>query len=229
MLKWFGKKARPPALEVRLPDLDAEVATRWADRGAPAPPSAQPAPAAPDSNLDFGFIGTRDCAPRSRARKLVVALCGGLLVLAGVLVPLLIGLKALGVRTAPPDTEGLGQRVQFGTRGQEEVYYTRGATEDEARRLGAFLLKAGVFDDGPAKTVEVARADGRHVVAFVRGERAWEDPAVVATFRALIPELSARVFGGAPVEVHLCHRVPKMERGKPFLTVMKRLTDGGKP
>src|SRR5262249_18527097 len=182
--------------------------------------------AAPDSSLEFGFVGTRDCAPHSRARKLVGALCGGLVVLACVLVPLLLVLNALGVRTIPPDTEGLGERVPFGSRGQEEVYYTRGAPEDEATRLGAFLRKAGFCDAGPAETAQVARADGRHVVAFVLGERAWEDPAVVATFSELVPELSARVFGGAPVEIHLCHRVPRMERGKYFLTVMKRLPEG---
>jgi hypothetical protein len=228
MLKWFGRKARPRALEVKLPDLDAEVAARWSDRPGSAASPAQPQPASPDTGLEFGFAGTRDCAPHSRARKLVGVLCGGVVVLACLLVPLLIGLNALGVRTIPPDTEGMGERILFGSTGQEEVYYTRGATEDEADRLGAFLVKTGFFDDGHAKTVQVARGDGRHIVAFVLAGRAWEDPAVVATFRELIPELSARVFGGAAVEIHLCRREVEMERGKYFLTVMKRLPEGGR-
>jgi hypothetical protein len=98
--------------------------------------------------------------------------------------------------------EGMGKRLTFGA--SEEVYYTSGVTEEEARRLGSVLQTEGYFDGRGAKTVQVSRDGERYIVSFVLQPGAWNKPEVLHVFGQIRPQLSHKVFGGKPVELRLC-------------------------
>jgi hypothetical protein len=99
-------------------------------------------------------------------------------------------------------TQGLGQRVLFGT--EEEVYYRGGATEAQARAVGRVLQQQRYFDGIGGKTVQVSRAGDGYSVAFVVQQGHWNKPDVSDYFQDLGRRLSGEVFDGAPVEVRLC-------------------------
>jgi hypothetical protein len=94
------------------------------------------------------------------------------------------------------------QKVEFG--GGEEVYYRRGATAADARKLGEFLREAGYFDGQNPTSVLVSRAGDRLVVSFVVAESAIHSADARDGFRASGRQASERVFDGRPVTVELC-------------------------
>jgi hypothetical protein len=114
-------------------------------------------------------------------------------------------------RTRPSDPNlGLGTRIVFSTvrfsspPKQEEIYFTSGATEAEARRLGQFFQEGGLFDGKMGWSIQLSRQDEVYIVSFVMRFNAWDDPVVVDAFRELGQELSQRVFQNKPVKIHLC-------------------------
>jgi hypothetical protein len=139
--------------------------------------------------------------------------------LAGLIV---LGVHLAGGRVLPPD-EVLGERVFFGEQSREEVYYTRGATEVDAERLGRFLLREGFFDGHTPASAQVVRHGDGYAVSLVVHWGIWDDAAFVGAVGELIPRLSQEVFGGAPVEVRLCHSVLDNQGGNLSLRVMKVL------
>jgi hypothetical protein len=96
---------------------------------------------------------------------------------------------------------GLGEKRVFGP--GEEVYYQAVPRED-ADRLGQFLQREGFFDGRGPKTVVLKREGGSLVVAFVVNAAAVKKPQVIQEFREFGRQLSQQVFGGQPVEIHLC-------------------------
>ena len=235
----FGKKAAKKdgaaPLDVRLPDLDAEVASHWSPPGAAAPaggsapPPSAPAPG-PEANLDFGpptdYLRMRDREPRGRLRKWVVRLvllgCGLIVLLPVVLVLL----SVLGIRT--PEGQGLGERIVFSRPGgeAEEVFYTRGVEEEDARRLGRFLQEHGYFDGQSSKTVRLTRDGEGFTVAFVVRADAWDEPEVVEEMGRLGRALSQGPFAGRPVTIHLCDGWQKLAYGGVALPVRKVIPAG---
>jgi hypothetical protein len=97
---------------------------------------------------------------------------------------------------------GFGERVTFG--GGDEIYYTKGATEADARALGAFLRESGFFDGRNPKSVRVALDDNRVIVSFIVQEWALNNPQVQQEFRTIGQQASRQAFGGRPVVVELC-------------------------
>lgn len=96
---------------------------------------------------------------------------------------------------------GYGEKLQVGS---GEVYYTDGATEAEAQKLGDWLKENGYFaDDGVTRSVQVRKEGDVYQVRFVVQEDAIDQAGTAEIFRALGDLISADVFGGAPVEVHL--------------------------
>jgi hypothetical protein len=98
--------------------------------------------------------------------------------------------------------EGMGKKLTFGA--GEEVYYTSGVTEAEARQLGGALQSEGYFNGKGAKTVQVSKQGDRYVVSFVLQPGAWNKPDVLHAFGQFRPQLSQKAFGGKPVELRLC-------------------------
>jgi hypothetical protein len=105
-----------------------------------------------------------------------------------------------------------GQKIDFG--GGEEIYYAWGATEADARALGAFLRQAGYFDGRSPKTARIARDGNRLVLTFVVQDWVPRDPQAQQQFRAIGQQASQLAFGGRPVAVELCDQ---------YFNVKKRL------
>jgi hypothetical protein len=99
-------------------------------------------------------------------------------------------------------TEGMGQKMVFGA--EEEVYYTGGVSETQARAVGQFLQRERYFDGLGGKTVQVSRNGDGYSVAFVIQQGHWDKPDVVQYFQGLGRRLSREVFDGKRLEVRLC-------------------------
>jgi hypothetical protein len=87
--------------------------------------------------------------------------------------------------------------------GDGNVLYTAGVTTAEAQAVGSTLLELERFRSGKTWTVEVARDDGRHVVAFVVKDFVFGDDQAHQGFHELADELSHRAFGDAPLDIWL--------------------------
>lgn len=93
------------------------------------------------------------------------------------------------------------EKVVFGP--NQEVYYSDGATEDGARKLGSALQEIGFFGGGRGGTVWLKGGE-RHVVLLVLKPEAFDDLLVMAAFVQVKRELSRSAFDGAPVDLILC-------------------------
>jgi len=87
--------------------------------------------------------------------------------------------------------------------GNGNVLYTAGVTTAEAQAVGATLLELERFRSGNTWTVEVARDDDRHVIAFVVKDFVFGDAQAQQGFHELADELSHRAFGDAPLDIWL--------------------------
>jgi hypothetical protein len=94
---------------------------------------------------------------------------------------------------------GHGPMVQHGS---IEVYYTEGATKEEADRLGAYLVK--VWPGADRRSVQIKKTpDGYQFRMVVRKEFQHDDKAL----NQLVfdgARISRDVFNGAAVEMHAC-------------------------
>jgi hypothetical protein len=99
--------------------------------------------------------------------------------------------------------KGLGidasNHVSFGN--ERLVFYTNGATENDARALGEVLVEDG-FLKGGAKQVYVTRSGTDYVVSFVLSEK-WEDPEVERYYRELRKSIEKKAF--RPTRIRLCN------------------------
>jgi hypothetical protein len=84
-----------------------------------------------------------------------------------------------------------------------ELYYTSSVTRVEAERLGDYLVRVGHFD-GQRKRVQLTRDGKVYQVRYVVKNGAESDAGLVPVFQFAAAEIARDVFGGAPVEVHLC-------------------------
>jgi hypothetical protein len=96
-----------------------------------------------------------------------------------------------------------GEKIEFGTSG-EEVYYKGDVSEEEARRLGQFLVNTEYFNNQGAKTVQLVREDGKIQVRFVVKDGVWNNTTQVNMFKDYGSQISGEVFAGNPIELHLC-------------------------
>jgi hypothetical protein len=92
-------------------------------------------------------------------------------------------------------------RVDFG--GGQEIYYTRRATQADARALGQ-VRQAGFFDGRSSAVVQVAREGDRMIVSFILQLWAVNDVRIQGEFSAMGDQASAKAFAGRRVEVRLC-------------------------
>src|SRR5919199_303783 len=85
-----------------------------------------------------------------------------------------------------------------------ELYYTKNVTEAEAKKLGDYLYKGGVFSDENKGTVQLDKSGDTYLVRMVVKEGMDKDE----NYQKLIPPfakgVSKNVFNGAKVEVQLC-------------------------
>lgn len=95
-----------------------------------------------------------------------------------------------------------GEKLEFdGT----EVYYMTKVTKEEANKLGAYLVSSK-FADGKEKSVQLTKDDKTNHFAFrmVTNEKAAKDSTYHFIFRVMAMQISDSVFGGKPVDFHVC-------------------------
>jgi hypothetical protein len=91
------------------------------------------------------------------------------------------------------------QKVIVGS--NDQVYYARGATMQDATTLGHALQSTGFFND-QGTSVMFTRTRGIPIVSFVLNEGGWDNPAAVAAFEEIGRRIATSV-GGFPIQVHL--------------------------
>jgi hypothetical protein len=84
-----------------------------------------------------------------------------------------------------------------------ELYHTQNITDAEAGKLGDYLVSSK-FADGTTKTVQITKQGNTYQFRFVLKDGADKDPSLPKTLKYMASILSARVFNGQPVEVHMC-------------------------
>jgi hypothetical protein len=90
-------------------------------------------------------------------------------------------------------------KVIIGTK--DEVYYSHGATMQDATALGHALRDTGFFNDR-GTSVLLSRNERGAVVSFVLNEGAWDQADAVASFEEIGRRIAASI-GGFPIQVHL--------------------------
>ena len=93
-----------------------------------------------------------------------------------------------------------GEMVQ---RGNLEVYYTNGATKEEAERLCNYLLRSW----GPSpnrRSVQVAKTPAGYQFRMVIKKELQQDAKVLKELEFVGARIARDVFDGAPVEIHAC-------------------------
>ena len=93
-----------------------------------------------------------------------------------------------------------GTRLVFN---EGELFYTKSITEDEANKLGNYLVGAGFFD-GNKKTVQLDVRNDTLLFRMVTEEDKREDRQFEAFAYFFGAALSKSVFDGRAIEVHLC-------------------------
>jgi hypothetical protein len=84
-----------------------------------------------------------------------------------------------------------------------QVYHTDKVTAAEADQLGAYLVKEK-FANGEAKSVQLTKAGNTYQFRLVVKAGIDKDTSYWKTAKFFGSMLSAEVYDGAPVEVHLC-------------------------
>jgi hypothetical protein len=87
--------------------------------------------------------------------------------------------------------------------GKVDVRYADGATLAEAQAVGDTLVALGAAATDTGQTIEVRRAAGRPVVAFVVQDFVFSSDGMVLHFHDLANKLSSKVFAGGPVDIWL--------------------------
>ena len=85
--------------------------------------------------------------------------------------------------------------------GSDQVYYSRGAAEQNAQALGYALRGTGYFHDA-GSSVLLSKRGAITEVTFAVDEGAWDHPTTIAAFEEIGRRVAA-VIGGFPIQVEL--------------------------
>ncbi|MFC1836971.1 hypothetical protein ACFL2Q_19995, partial [Thermodesulfobacteriota bacterium] len=85
-----------------------------------------------------------------------------------------------------------------------ELVFSERVSEEEAKKLGDYLLKLKFFDD-TAKIIELNKAGQTYQVRMPVKEGYDKNKEYLKLAKSMASDISKIVFGGAPVEVHLCN------------------------
>jgi hypothetical protein len=110
---------------------------------------------------------------------------------------------------------------------KSEVYYKEGASKEDAKKLGDYLLKNNYFDTKSQKTVQLTKTKDTFNVKFVVDKTLAEKEAssIESTFTAFGMLLSLQVFDGKPTKVKLADKYLETFREIPVQTLGKGLPD----
>jgi hypothetical protein len=86
-----------------------------------------------------------------------------------------------------------------------ELYFTSSVTRAEAEKLAEYLVRVGHFG-GVRKRVQLTRAGKIYQVRYAVRKGVESDSGLIQDWQFAAAEMSREVFGGEPVEIHLCDR-----------------------
>jgi hypothetical protein len=92
-----------------------------------------------------------------------------------------------------------------------ELYYTKNVSEAEAKKFGDYLVKIKYFE-GKKTSVQLDKSGSTYQTRFVINKEKQNDEVVTNGFKTLGKLFSEEVFGGAPIEVHICDDQLKTQR-----------------
>ncbi|MBC8046363.1 MAG: hypothetical protein H7Y00_06170 [Fimbriimonadaceae bacterium] len=84
-----------------------------------------------------------------------------------------------------------------------ELYYTENLTEEEATKLGNFLVDDGFFS-GQEISIQIDKTNGTYIFRMVSKDGVEDDPNFITLAEEYTRRLSAEVFNNAPVDFHFC-------------------------
>jgi hypothetical protein len=95
-----------------------------------------------------------------------------------------------------------GDKVQVNDK--SEVYYARGATEEDAKKVGAFLLRLDFFDDQTERSVQVLKVKETYILNFpIDEERMKNNHELLVSLHHVQALLRDSVFNGKPTKLVL--------------------------
>jgi hypothetical protein len=83
------------------------------------------------------------------------------------------------------------------------MYYTKNATEADAKKLGDYLVKEGYFDGKP-KTVQLDKSGSTYQVRMVIQKESQTDPKILEALKTFAGQISSEVFANVATEIHIC-------------------------
>ncbi|MCX7696605.1 MAG: hypothetical protein N2Z72_02795 [Bacteroidales bacterium] len=98
--------------------------------------------------------------------------------------------------------DSYGKKKTFG---DLELYYTSDITEEEADRLGHYLLESGFMESGGEKTVQLTKENGIYQFRAVVMKEFQNDPDYDIIFRLFACEIVENVFPNDKLEFHCCN------------------------
>ena len=103
---------------------------------------------------------------------------------------------AAGIELLPESP--LGTRLAVGRNG--EIYYSNGATRDEAQRLGYYLKADNFFDEEVRQSVILTKNLSDYFISVYYDNGVWDDHELLKYYEDYASELSGEVFDGNPVQ-----------------------------
>lgn len=95
-----------------------------------------------------------------------------------------------------------GKKLKYG---KNELYYTPNVTEDQAKKLGDVLEKAGFWSNGDQrKSVQLDKSTDTFLFRMVVQDKFMNDPKFIENAKTGITELSQNAFNSQPVVMHFC-------------------------
>jgi hypothetical protein len=108
---------------------------------------------------------------------------------------------------------------------ESAVYYTGHVKREDAEKLGAFLVRTGVFSGPSTITVVLSRTEEAYVVSvFIRPEK-LDDQVVIAELQVLRKRISTEAFAGELVIIQMCERTVWPAGSHPMMKVETELRD----
>lgn len=99
-----------------------------------------------------------------------------------------------------PVEESYGTVVKFGN---DEIYFTGDATEEDAQKLARVLQEIQFFGSGEA-SVKIDSSAARYTISFVLADKAWKDSEIVDAFKDIGRSLVKSGFA-TPLTIKLCN------------------------
>lgn len=98
--------------------------------------------------------------------------------------------------------DNYGKKIKYG---KNDLFYTEKVTEDQAKKLGDVLEKAGFWSNGDQrKSVQLDKSADTFLFRMVVQDKFRDDQQFIEKAKTGITELSQNAFNSQPVVMHFC-------------------------